>query len=121
MRKTLSSPRIAAYLLMLAGALHVVAFVMGGFTYGRMGLAPVGLLFFVMAFGLLRGWRWLAYVTYLGVGIGASFAIKAALNPTEVANWWFYLIIAVDIAVVVVLFGFLWGHPGPARSEQDAA
>lgn len=118
MRETRSHLLIAGCLLMLTGVLHVIAFFIGGFGYGGKGLAPVGLLFIAMGFGLLRGWRWLAYLTYLVVGIGVSFAVRDLFAATSVPDWWFLLIIAVDVAVVVVLFGFLWRRPDPGVNEN---
>lgn len=119
MRNDLSLIRLTGYLLMLGGALRVTAFALSGFSHEGPGLAPVGLVFIAMGFGLLRGWRWLAYLTYLVVGIGVSFVIRGFFWTPVVPGYWLALIIAVDIAVVLSLLVHLWKNPrrsGEARS-----
>ena len=106
---------VAGYLLMLSGAMHIIAFVIGGFAYGAGGLAPVGLLFIALGYALQRTeWRWLGYVTYLGVGIGVSIVMRQVFVSTTAPAWWYVLILAVDVAAVVALFWFLWRSPKPA-------
>ena len=109
--KHLTLHQIAAYLMMLTGGLHVVAFIIGGFSYGGGGLAPVGLLFIGIGFGLLQGWRWLAWITFLGVGFGVSFVIRDVFATPQVPSWWFAMIILVDFAALIALFAWLWRHP----------
>ena len=101
----------AAYLLMAAGFMHVVAFVLGGFSYGGQGLAPDGVLFIVVGYLLQREWRWLAYLTYIGVGIGVSFVIRDVFVAHSVPTWWTQSILVADAAVVVLLFLVLWKKP----------
>ena len=106
---------VAGYLLMLSGAMHVIAFVIGRFSENAGGLAPVGLLFIALGYALQRTeWRWLGYVTYLGVGIGVSIVMRQVFVSTTAPAWWYVLILAVDVAAVVALFWFLWRSPKPA-------
>lgn len=100
--------QISGYLLILTGVLHILVFVLSGFTYGGMGLSPVGVLFLLLGFGLLQNRRWLAWLVYLGVGIGVSYAIRGVFVPSVVPSWYFGLIVLVDIAAIVTLFVALW-------------
>ena len=108
---------VAGYLLILSGIMHVISFVIGGFSYNANGggLAPVGLLFIALGYALQRTeWRWLGYVTYLGVGIGVSLVMRQVFVSTTAPAWWYVLILAVDVAAVVALFWFLWRSPKQA-------
>ena len=108
---------VAGYLLMLSGAMHLIAFALGGFSYGVLGLAPVGILFIALGYALQRTeWRWLGYIVYLGVGIGASFVMREIFISTGTPNWWYILMLLVDAAAVAALFLFLWRAPQPKQT-----
>lgn len=107
----------AGLLLMLSGVLHILSFVMHGFTYGSGGLAPVGLIFLGLGWLLItRSWRWLAYIVYLSVGIGASFALREIFHQSGAHDIVYGLILVVDVLAVAVLFVALWRSPTPASA-----
>ena len=107
---------IAGNLLMLSGAMHLIAFALGGFSYGIFGLAPIGVLFLVLGYLLKQTEsRLIAYIVYLGVGIGASFVLREIFVSVTTPNWWYVLMLITDAAAVVALFWFLWR--APVRAE----
>lgn len=114
MRDTDFLVRLAGSLLALAGVLHLVAYVLGGFGYGALGLAPAGLVFLAMGLGLSQGRRWLAYLAFIAVGLAMSFVIRDVFVTPSVPSWCFMGIIAVDAAVIVALFVHLWRSPKPS-------
>jgi len=74
-------------------------------------LWTAGYLLILTGRGIVRcaGVRIVARLAYLGAGIGASFAIRDVFAARAVRAWWFFAILAVDIAVAVVLFACLRG------------
>ena len=108
---------VAGYLLILSGVLHLIAFALGGFSYGVQGLLPVGTLFIVLGYLLQRTeWRWLGHIAYLGVGIGVSFVIREFFISTATPSWWYMIILVIDALAVFALFWFLWRNPADKKA-----
>ncbi|MEL6582608.1 MAG: hypothetical protein AAFQ36_02140 [Pseudomonadota bacterium] len=104
----------AGYLILLSAALHVVGVVLGSFAPSTWVLLLPAALYAVVYFGLARGWRWLAWLTFFMMLIGAAGALAEALTAVAVPAWVFWAIMATDLSAAVVLFGVLWRSPRPA-------
>lgn len=101
-----------ANIFLLASAfLHIFTFLVGGFSGEALGLIVPGLIFLVVAYGLSRGLRWLAYIAFFGVAIGAIVVIAQIWPPGPVPGWWYTLIVVADILCVAALFVALWRPP----------
>ena len=72
--------RTANIAVILSALLHIVAPVAGGFEASTFGMVPVGLFYLALAYGLSRGWRGLAYLTFLVMGCGMAAAMSAAVE-----------------------------------------
>ena len=102
----------SGYLLMGCGAMHLGAFVLGGFSYGIAGLVPAGLLFIALGFAIHRTqWRWLGHVAFLALGLGASFVLREIYISTTAPSWWYGLMLAIQVIAIASLFLALWRNP----------
>lgn len=109
--------RFGTAFILISAALHIFAFVVGGFAPEALVLIPIGLVYVVLAYGLSRGWRWLAYIAFLLMMIGGTFALAQLWTPSPVPQWWTLAIIAADWLAALALFVALWR---PARVGQEA-
>ncbi|WP_420860539.1 hypothetical protein [Algirhabdus cladophorae] len=103
----------AGVLMLINAGLHILAPLVSGFGSDALMLIPVGVLYGLFGWGLMRGWRWLAYIVFLICLIGGVYAYMIA-SATSVPAWWMGLIVAADVLVIVTLFLLLWRRPTPA-------
>ncbi len=110
--------RLAAVFVFLSAALHIGAPVVGGFTSQALMLIPYGILFALIGLGLLRGMRWLAWITFFGTLIGGIAALNGMMGLSAVPGWWYALIMTTDWLAAAILLIHLWrpkkGHPAAA-------
>ncbi len=100
--------RSGAFFILVSALLNIFAFVAGGFTSDALMLLPVGFFYIAVGYGLLRGWRWLAYVTFFLVMIGGILALAAIWSASAVPGWWYALIVVSDWLSAAALFPALW-------------
>lgn len=103
--------RTGIFFLLISAALHLLAFIVGGFSSDALTLFPFGILFIGLAMGLARGWRWLAHLVFLGLIIGGIIAITFVWSPSTVPSWWYTAIIIADWLAAAALFAALWRSP----------
>jgi hypothetical protein len=103
--------RWAANFVALSAGLHILAALISGFSSETMRLLPVVVVFAGFAFGLLQGWRWLAYIVFIVLLIEASFAISNFWANGDVPGWVYVGIAVANFASVVALFAELWMAP----------
>ena len=100
--------RTGALFVGLSGILHILAPLVSSFASGALILVPAGLFYLVLAYGLLQGWRWLAYVVFLLMMVGSLVALSSAWTTPSVPTWIYLTIVALDWLTVLALFGALW-------------
>ena len=101
--------KLAAILLLISAALHVVGFVLGEYAMPFLLIPPV--IYIVLAAGLSRGKIWVAWIALLCMIGGSAGTIVELFNPSAVPQWVFQGILATDLAAALVLFGAIWaGH-----------
>jgi len=108
-----SLSKLAAILLALSAVLHLIAAPLSGWTSIGLILVPVGLLYALMANGLMRERRWLAYVV-LPLMLGGAIICYASLGSVVTAALPDALLIAIavaDIGCALALFVVLWRDP----------
>lgn len=90
----------------LSAILHVVALPLAGIT----GPAVIGaLVWAILAFGLSKGLRWVAYLAFIMALFGTSAALGVAMGlPAGLGQWVWIAIIAADILAAITLFRLLW-------------
>ena len=109
--------RIGAIFFLISGLLHVLAFLVGGFSSDATRLIPIGVIYGLIAFGLFQGWRWLAYAAFLIALIGSIAALAFSLGTGAVPTWWWIAILIADVLAAIGLFGALWrARPLPTPS-----
>ncbi|MGR3343828.1 MAG: hypothetical protein ACU0DI_11480 [Paracoccaceae bacterium] len=110
--------RNGALFILISALLNIFAFVVGGFTSNALMLLPVGFFYTAIGYGLLRGWRWLAYVTFFLVMIGGILALAAIWSASTVPGWWYALIVGSDWLSAAALFPALW-RAAPILSSKS--
>lgn len=100
--------RTGALFVGLSGILHILAPLVSSFASGALILVPAGLFYLVLAYGLLQGWRWLAYLVFLILMIGSVIAIGSAWSTPMVPTWVFLTIFVLDWLAILALFAALW-------------
>ncbi|MEM6595161.1 MAG: hypothetical protein AAF672_10240 [Pseudomonadota bacterium] len=92
----------------VSGLLHFVAPLVAGFAADTLFLIPVGALYLLIAYVLLRGWRLMAYVAFLLMMLGSCFAIASIWTPPAAFGWAMAGIAVADWLAAVALFVALW-------------
>ena len=100
--------RMAAFLLAISGALHVLSPLFGGFVNEALYLVPVGVFWLAVAYGLSFNLRWLAWLAFFLAMAGAITAMSSAMGFSAVPSSLYWAIAALEALAVVVLFGVLW-------------
>ena len=111
MTQTKGAMRWAANFVALSAALHVIALLVSSFSSEALRLLPFGIVYAGFAYGLLQGWRWLAYIVFIVLLIGSSLAIGNVWAFGDVPGWIYIGIAAANLASVVALFATLWRTP----------
>ena len=103
--------RFAAAFAGLSGVLHVMAPVVSGFAPDSWMLVPFGAVFLLIAYGLVLGRRWLAWIAFFWLFAGVIGALAQIWTPGPVPGWLFASICAVNVLAVLGLFLALWRSP----------
>lgn len=108
----LASPqRIGAVFLALSGILHILPGVLAG---AGLALIVVGVVYLLMAEGLRRGWRWLAYIAFFMTLFGAVLAYSTIGSDLLLPDPYSLPVMLADLGCAVSLFIALW----PSRTAQ---
>ena len=108
MTRTKGPMRWAGVFAAASALLHVVALVFGG---NAMTLLIYAVLYAALAFGLLRGMRWVGYIAFIVLFIGVSIALGGLWSTGPVPGWLFAAIAGFNLAAVLSLFVSLWRSP----------
>jgi hypothetical protein len=100
--------RIGALFVALSGIVHILGVLVSGFASGSQVLLPGGILYLGFAYGLLQGWRSLAYLVFVVMMAGSVVALTSAWSTPGVPTWIFLSIFVLDWLTVFALFGALW-------------
>jgi len=104
----------AAILLFLSAALHVPAHLLALEAVWSHTIIAIGILT-LLGLGLIRGFRWVAYIAFLAVLTNAVFSLSEAVAAVGWATTFSWGIIVLDLLAGVVLFSLLWSsRPTPA-------
>jgi hypothetical protein len=105
---TFFSYRSAALFVAISAILHLISPVFAGLAEDVMLLLPTGVLYLFFAWGLSKGWRWLAYIAFIVLLIGGLFAFAFSFGGSMVPGWLYAGIAIADLLAVLALFGALW-------------
>ena len=109
--------RLGALFLLVAGALHLLAWIPGGFTSQALWLISYGMVFVLLAFGLGSGRRWIAYIAFLVAIVAGIGALGEIWALSSIPAWLFVAAIAALWLCAASLFVALWR--GPIAVETD--
>ena len=106
-----NSYKRAGQFFYLSSALHVVAIlVSAGGLFAQ--LFPAAILWALVGYGLInKGWRWLAYLGFIGALIGIVASITLATGNTGLTRIAMYSITLADLGAALLLFVALWRNP----------
>lgn len=99
----------AGRFLLLSALLHLAAPIPAGFAADALALIPIGIVYALLGFGLIRGLGWLGCVTFVLLTV-AMLAAYATMGGSSVPEWWTWLILAADFAAWIFLFGHIWSR-----------
>lgn len=111
MRRSKGALRWGANFVALSAGLHVLALIVGGFSTEALRLSIFGIVYAGFAYGLLLGWRWLAYVVFIVLLVGTSVAVSNIWAFGEVPGWLYAAIAVANLLAIAALFGALWKTP----------
>ena len=83
----------------------VVALSLGGYLFPMLVVAAIWVL---IGLGLLREWRWLAFVAFLAALAGGILAMGQVVSLVGLVQFGFGLVLLVNCLIAVVLFILLW-------------
>ena len=106
-----TSLRSSAIALVVAGILHLMVAVLSGFTAAALTQSLWAFCAWILAAGLLAGWRWMAWVAFWA-GIIAIGTIAGQVGRAVVPDIALYGQVAAYAAAVFWVFLSLWrGRP----------
>lgn len=105
----------AAVFLLVSGVLHLGVTLLGGFSTFGLLLALVAPFYGLIALGLLRNWRWLAWLAFVLLLIGSVGAFTETAGPITGPAWIYWVILLANLGALVTLFTILWR---PARQKS---
>jgi hypothetical protein len=111
MTQTSTAMRWGAYFTALSAGIHLLALPVSRFSADALILLPFALVYAGFAYGLFRGWRWLAYVVFIVLLVGISLAIARIWANGDVPRWIYMGIAGANILSVTTLFVALWKQP----------
>lgn len=114
MTKSNGAMRWAANFAALSALLYLLALAVSSFSAEAIGRLPFALFFAGVAFGMFKGWRWLAYVAFIGMFVSAILAISNIWTLGAVPGWLYATIASVNLVAVAALFIALWKAPEAA-------
>ena len=112
MSGSIFSLKSAALPVFVSALLHIFVFVPDGLNADAGMMLGIGIIYLLMAVGLRRNLRWVAWLTFLAMAFGAVAAYNISGGGTALHNGWFLTIAIVDLAAAILLFICLW------RSDQ---
>jgi len=92
----------------VSAALHAVGLIISGFSTLVGPLLVFGVVLAGLAFAVLQGRRWAAYLAFIVALMGLSFAAGNIWSLGAVPAWVFQGILATNVLAVLALFGALW-------------
>ena len=99
-------------LMFVSAVLHLAAMMASsGSTVAAMVVGMI--VYAVVGIGLLRGWRWFAYVGFLAALIGGIVAMATAAQGTTLESTILWGIVIVDWLAAVWLLVQLWRSAEP--------
>ncbi|MEN7342479.1 MAG: hypothetical protein AAAFM81_06020 [Pseudomonadota bacterium] len=119
MKNVSSGLQIAASLLLVSAALHLLGAALSGFVDEGLILLPVVVLYVLLSRFLWRGVRPVAYVVFVFMLIGSLGSWIASGGVNEVPTWIYYAVSIVDLLCALVLFGVLWRPALPNSPVAD--
>ena len=103
--------RWGANFVALSAGLHILALIVGGFSAEALRLLSFGIVYAGFVYGLLLGWRWLAYIVFIVLLTGTSLALSNIWAFGDVPGWLYAAIAVANLLSVIALFGALWQTP----------
>ena len=99
--------------LIISAALNILAPFVTGFASVALMMVPVGIAYLILAAGLMRAMRWVAYIAFLVVLIGLSSGIAGYYGSGPVPGWVHLGIIIAHVLGALFLFLALWRAAPP--------
>ena len=112
--RTKGTIRWAGVFTAASALFHLLGTGLSGFAADGLALLPAGVLYAGLAYGLFRGQRWVAHITFIVLLIGTSFAVSGIWATGGVPSWVYTAIAAANLLAVAALFVTLWRSPKPA-------
>jgi predicted membrane channel-forming protein YqfA (hemolysin III family) len=100
--------RVGALFVALSAIVHLIAPFVSRFDSLSLALLPAGLIYLAFAYGLLQGWRWLAYLVFIVMMVGGIASLGMAWSSDPIPTWVFLSFVVLDWLAVFALFGALW-------------
>ena len=114
---TPSSPyRPAAVFVLIGAVLQMFAFTVGGLSTAALTVIPCGVSYLLIAAGLNRNKRWLAWLTFFVTGIAGSTALAMSFGGSAMPAWWCLALMSANWIATLLLFSALW-RPAPDTAE----
>lgn len=100
--------RWAAICVGVSAVAHAAAPVFGGFAPEAVRLLGIAVVLGLLAIGLQKGRRIIAYLAFFGVFFDLIFAAGRLPAVTDVPNWIYGVIAGADVLALAALFVVLW-------------
>ncbi|MEQ8294089.1 MAG: hypothetical protein RIA08_17955 [Roseovarius sp.] len=111
--------RMAAALMLLIGGLHAIAAVFAGVAAAGLGGVLPTVAAMIVAVGLMRGWRWLAWLAMLGAIVAIGWVL-GRVGAGPVPDLIHYLLLAAYAVFVALTFAALWqGREAPPAGRSE--
>ncbi|KNG93381.1 hypothetical protein [Pseudaestuariivita atlantica] len=96
----------AALFIALSGVLHLVALPFGAWEAFGLIFVAIAVFYAALAWGLVQGWRWVAWLAFFCMLIGGIGAFSETF--ARIPAWPHWAILLADASAAVLLFRALW-------------
>jgi len=101
--------KFAALSLAASAVVHVVAVILGQYAADVVTLAPIAVVYLVLAVLLFRRLRVAAWLTFLLLLVGTIYVLSG-LNVGSAPNTLYFAMAGLNALTLLVLFVVLWRH-----------
>lgn len=107
--------QLASLFLSVSGIAHIVVAGLSGLRVFDAVLLGIGVAYLLLAYLMQAGRRWIAYIVFTFMLIGAVGAYMSMPTQQGFVQIGYQVIIAADIACAFMLFIILWRRKNPTK------
>ncbi len=95
---------VAGYFLLVSSALHIIGFVLTGYSSDNLFLVFPAALYIFLSLGLMKHMVWVAWIAFICMLGGMAGTLIEIYGPSTINPWILWGILGADFLVAAFLF-----------------